>query len=329
MKIKNEIRIAILGIAAIVTFILGFNYLKGSGLFSSTRVVKAEYDDVQGLTPSSFVQIKGFKVGAVKSLSLSKNNPGKILVEMNIDKNIPIPVDSRAIIVTLDLLGTKAINLKKGEATQMVNEDGVIKGELELGAIESISASLQPAIENVKNTLASLDTTVHSINKILDESTQKNIKHAVAKLDNTMSDFSQFSGELNAQKNKITSLLNNLNGFADNLNKNNQTINKVLSNAETTTQNLSKVNFENTVQEIKSTLQDLQSILEKVNSGNGSMAMLLNDDKLYRNLKNTLATANNLLYDINARPSRYINVNIFGKKHKNECPPQVAPNSND
>jgi phospholipid/cholesterol/gamma-HCH transport system substrate-binding protein len=76
-------------------------------------------------------------------------------------------------------------------------------------------------------------------------------------------------------------------------------------------------------------LGDLQTTINKVNNGNGSLAMLMNDDKLYKNLKNTLSTANNLLYDINARPSRYINVNIFGKKQKNECPPLPAPNAND
>jgi hypothetical protein len=42
-----------------------------------------------------------------------------------------------------------------------------------------------------------------------------------------------------------------------------------------------------------------------------------------------LATANNLLYDINARPSRYIHVSVFGKKNKNEAPSQPAPNVND
>ena len=124
-------------------------------------------------------------------------------------------------------------------------------------------------------------------------------------------------------------MLDNLNSFAGNLNKNNTTITNVLHNAETTTANLSKLELQSTINELKDALEGMKATLNKMNNGTGSMALLMNDDKLYRNLKNTLATANNLLYDINARPSRYINVNVFGKKQKNECPPQQAPNAND
>jgi phospholipid/cholesterol/gamma-HCH transport system substrate-binding protein len=98
---------------------------------------------------------------------------------------------------------------------------------------------------------------------------------------------------------------------------------------EATTANLKKVDFDATMDELKTTMNELQKTLGKINNGTGSMALLMNDDKLYKNLKNTLATANNLLADVNARPSRYINVAIFGKKNKNDCPPQPAPNAKD
>ncbi|MBL7766606.1 MAG: MCE family protein [Chitinophagaceae bacterium] len=331
MKINNskEIKIAALGILAILMFVFGFNYLKGSGIFSSTRKVMASYHNVQGLTPSSYVQLQGFNIGAVQSIELSKNEPGKVLVIMNINKEIVIPEDSKAKIVSLDLLGTKAVNIVLGKSTKPLGDNQSILGEIELGTIESLGASAGPAIDKINSAVASLDTTIHAINNILDVSTQNSLKATFTNLNSTMQEFSQFAKELNAQRAKISSLIANLNSFSANLDKNNSTITRVLNNAETTTANLSKVNFDATVNELKKTLDDLQITLNKVNHGNGSLAMLMNDDKLYKNLKNTLATANNLLYDINARPSRYINVNIFGKKQKNECPPAPAPNAND
>ena len=92
---------------------------------------------------------------------------------------------------------------------------------------------------------------------------------------------------------------------------------------------MSKVNLETTVNELKATLGDLQTTLKKVNNGNGSLALLMNDDKLYKNLKNTLETTNNLMYDIHAHPSKYININIIGRKQKNESAPTPAPNSSN
>lgn len=329
IQLSKEIKIGILGVIAILLFVFGYNYLKGSGLFSTSRTVKVIYDNVQGLTPASYVQVQGFTVGAVKSIHLSKTNPGKVEVVMNVDKSIEIPVDSKARIVSLDLLGTKAVNLIKGTSTSLVKNNELIAGDIELGTIESLGASAGPAIDNVKTTIASLDQTITSVNTILDANTQRNLQNAIADMSKTMKEFSQFANELNAQRAKIGTLLDNLNAFSTNLNKNNTTINKVLTNAEVTTSNLSKLNFESTLNELKTTMDGLQTTLNKINNGNGTMSLLLNDDKLYKNLKNTLSTANNLLYDINARPSRYINVNVFGKKQKNECPPAPAPNSND
>jgi phospholipid/cholesterol/gamma-HCH transport system substrate-binding protein len=329
IRLSKEIKIAILGIVSILLFLFGYNYLKGSGVFSSTKTIRAEYDNVQGITASSFVQLQGFNIGSVSKVMLSKEHPGKIMVEMNVDKSIVLPQDSKALIVSLDLLGTKAIAIQKGTSSTLLKDGDKLAGSIELGTIESLGADAGPMIDNAKMTLASLDTTIRSINSILDVNTQQNLKNTIANLNSTMSDFKQFSNSLNAQSAKINSLITNLNSFASNLDKNNSTINKVLANTELTTQNLSKVNFESTVGELKTTLQDLQVTLEKVNNGKGSIAMLMNDDKLYKNLKNTLATANNLLYDINARPSRYIHVSFFGKKNKNEAPSQPAPNAND
>ncbi len=329
MKFSKEIKLALLGIIAILLFIFGYNYLKGSGIFSSSRVIKVEYDNVQGLTPSNYVQLQGFNIGNVKTIALSKEHPGKVLVELKVEKSIDIPVDSKARIVSLDLLGTKAISIIKGGSTNFIKDNQLLSGDIELGSIESLSAAALPAMDGAKLTIQTLDQTLHNLNNIIDKPTQLHLKSTVANLDKTMLEFNQFANELNAQRTKISGILQNLNSFSENLNQNNKTINSVLKNAEATTSNLSKLELQTTVNELKHTLESLQTTIQKINNGNGSLALLMNDDKLYKNLKNTLSTANNLLYDINARPSRYINVNVFGKKQKNECPPAPAPNSNE
>lgn len=328
-NISKEIKIALLGICAILLFVFGYKYLKGTGVFSSTKIVMAEYDNVQGLTPASYVQLKGFTVGTVKTIQLSVEHPGKVLVIMSVDKKLMIPDDSKASIVSLDLLGTKAVNLVLGTSAKSIEENQLIQGDITAGTIESLGASATPAIDSAKITIASLNKTIQSINTILDVNTQNNLKSTLSDMSKTIKDFSEFANQLNTQSAKIASLIGSLNSFAGNLDKNGATITHVLNNVEATTANLKKVDFDATMDELKTTMNELQKTLAKINNGTGSMALLMNDDKLYKNLKNTLATANNLLADVNARPSRYINVAIFGKKNKNDCPPQPAPNAKD
>lgn len=329
MKITKEVKLAVLGLVAMAIMFLGYNYLKGTGFFSSTISVRVEYDNVQGLTPANYVQLKGFTIGSVKEISLSKEHPGKVLVELLVDKKLQIPVDTKAKIVSLDIMGTKAISLILGQSKDLIKDNQQLSGDMELGAIESLSASALPAMENARMAIHTIDNTVQNVNSLIDDATKQHLKSTMANLDKSMKDLTEFTNELNAQKGKISSLLSNLNKFSDNLNNNNVTINNVLKNTETTTANLSKLELQSSVNEIKATLENLQTTLDKLNDGNGSLALLMNDDKLYKNLKNTLATTNNLLYDFSAHPSKYIHVNIIGRKPKKEAPPATAPNAND
>jgi phospholipid/cholesterol/gamma-HCH transport system substrate-binding protein len=126
--------------------------------------------------------------------------------------------------------------------------------------------------------------------------------------------------------NNMTGISNSLTGFSNNLSKNNGVINRTLSNLETTSQNFSKLQLEQTVTKLNTTIGSLQSTLNKVNNGKGSMALLTNDAQLYNNIKNTSATLNNLLYDLSARPHRYVNLSLFGGRKKKASPPLNAPN---
>ncbi len=341
MKIPNEVRIGILGIVAITIFILGYNYLKGKGMWASKRTVTAIYKEVGGLKPANRITLNGFDVGSVSNMYVTDGDIAKgITVEMAIDKNINIPVNSKASIISDGLLGTKAVRLDIGNSKEFLDGSGTIAGDVQVGLMDKVGNEIDPMIAEIKGTLASLDTAVNGIKNILNPATQRNLKHSISSLDKTMTQFNDLANTLGKQKGNINNAMNSLNGissnlsgasqslsgFTNNLNKNNGTINRTLSNLETTSQNFSKIKLEQTVTKLNTTLGSLQATLGKVNSGKGSMALLMNDDKLYKNLKNTSETMNNLLYDLSARPYRYVNLNLFGGKKK-ASPPIKAPNA--
>ena len=103
----------------------------------------------------------------------------------------------------------------------------------------------------------------------------------------------------------------------------NEKVTKLLSNVEKTTDNFAKTDFNGTVEKLKTAVTNLNGMLEKVNSNNGTLGKLLNDKALYTNLNNTVHSANILLDDLRVHPKRYINVSVFGKKDKSG--PLLAP----
>jgi phospholipid/cholesterol/gamma-HCH transport system substrate-binding protein len=70
-------------------------------------------------------------------------------------------------------------------------------------------------------------------------------------------------------------------------------------------------------------MNSLKDALNKVNSPNGTLGLLLNDKKLYLNLESTTRSLNILLDDLRMHPKRYVNISVFGSKDKKG--PLMAP----
>lgn len=74
--------------------------------------------------------------------------------------------------------------------------------------------------------------------------------------------------------------------------------------------------MKNTILSLQTAVSELSTTLNKINTGNGTAAKLLNDAEMYKELKNTVSSLNTLLDDVRVHPKRYINVSVFGKKIK-------------
>jgi phospholipid/cholesterol/gamma-HCH transport system substrate-binding protein len=61
-------------------------------------------------------------------------------------------------------------------------------------------------------------------------------------------------------------------------------------------------------------MADLQATIAKINNSQGSLGLLLNDDKMYKNLTDASNNLNNLFIDLKAHPKRYVSFSVFGGK---------------
>ena len=91
-------------------------------------------------------------------------------------------------------------------------------------------------------------------------------------------------------------------------------VNVVTTDLKSVTGNLKKVDFATTFASIDHTIANLNLMTDKMNNGEGSLGMLLNDKSLYINLNNTAASADKLLIDLKQSPKRYVHFSLFGSK---------------
>lgn len=312
MKFSKEARIGLLVASSILIFFAGFYFLKGANIFSGENEYYVYYDNVQGLQPSSPVQIKGMAVGRVSEITLNGGTQVKVTIAVN--KETTIPEGTVAKLTAVDLLGTKAISLEPGNSTKPAADESTLAGEIEGGIIDALSMEITPLLRDMRHAVGTLDSVLVSVNGVLDVQSSRNLKNAIANLDVTMSNFSQLSNRLNQESGQLQGVIRNANSITANLASNNERITRIIDNAATVTDQLSAAQIDKTMQEFQTAANNLTAVLNKVNSKEGSLGLLVNDPNMYNNLNASLTTLNTLMADVQAHPTRYINLTIFGRK---------------
>lgn len=314
MKFSKEVKVGLLVAISTVMLFLGFYFLKGADILSGENEYYVYYDQIQGLQISAAVQVKGLKVGRVSHIEYQ--NGEKIKVTIAVSKEVDVPIGTTAELASVDLLNPKVIKLNLGAGTTLQESGSELESVVDAGLIDNLSLELSPLILEVRHVAASLDTVLIGLGGILNEETANNLSRTTKSLDVGMHNLSELAEKLNNESDNLTSIIRNTNSITGNIAENNKQITNIIKNAEATTKQLAGAPIEQTVKDLQRTVKELQVVIAKMNGKEGSLGLLVNDKQLYINLTETLETLNVLMSDINEHPSRYINVNIFGKKNK-------------
>ena len=299
MKFTKEIKIALVAIAGIVVLFFGLNFLKGMSVFSDDNTYYVEFSDISGLSSSNPIYAEGYKVGVVKGIQYDYSKNKKILVRIDLNKDMRIPKGSSAEIVS-DLMGNVKMNLLLANNPRERVEPGeTIQGAQNEGMMGKI-ATLVPVVEKM---LPKLDSILASVNMLLADPAIANSLHNIQTITGNLTTSTQ---QLNVL---MASLNNNVPGMM-------KKANGVLDNTNTLTANLAAVDVAGTMTKVNRTLANVEDITSKLNSNNGTLGLLMNDPGLYNNLNSTMGSADSLLIDLRQHPKRYVHFSLFGRKDK-------------
>lgn len=296
---KNEVKIALVAIAALVIMFFGMNFLKGTKLFSNQEQYTITFRDVTGIEKNSPIYADGVVVGSISEIIYDYSHQKPTCLKANINKMMRIPKGTTAEVKS-DLMGNTQVNLLLSDnATENINPGGTIRGLNDEGTVERMKAML-PAVESM---VPKLDSILSSLNVILADPAIREILHntnrVTANLETSTKQINKLMAELN---NKMPVMMDKTD--------------RVLDNAEVMTKKFASIDVDGTMSQVHKTLTDVQSTVAKINSTEGTMGKLINDPQLYDNLNTTLGNANNLVVDLKENPKRYVHFSIFGRKSK-------------
>jgi len=315
LKITREVKTAILVIGSILLFFWGYSFLKGKNLFDTTRKFYVVYDNVEGLAPSAAVTINGLTVGKVNTITIQEKT-GKLLVEIQMDNEVPVAKSSTASIYEPGFIGGKQIAINPNfEDTNYAKSGDYLQPKVILGLTASLEKNLAPIQEKLDKVLANADALLVNLNDVLDANTKSNLKKTIAELNTTMTNFSSVSGNLDKvvadNKEKLGSVVSNLD--------------KTTGNFAKISEDLEKAKLGATVENLEKTLVSVNKMMADMESGKGTMGKLMKDETMYNNLTKASKEIELLLQDLRLHPTRYVNVSLFGKKEKPYKAPTEQP----
>ena len=299
MKFTKEIRIALVAIVGILVMYFGINFLKGVSLFSTNNAYYMTFDDIQGLGASTPIYADGYKVGTVDKVDYDYSGSGPIKVKADINKDLRIPAGSMAEIEK-DIMGNLQVNLLlANNPRERIEPGGVIPGAVNAGMMGK-AAQLVPVVEKM---LPKLDSILTNVNALLADPAIAASLHNVETITNNLTVSTRELNTLMAGLNKqVPGMIRKANGVLDNTNR--------------LTANLADLDVQGTLNRVNATLEGAQKFTDQLNSGKGSLGLLMNDTKLYDNMTSTMSHADSLVIDLKAHPKRYVHFSIFGRKDK-------------
>jgi phospholipid/cholesterol/gamma-HCH transport system substrate-binding protein len=314
MKFSKEARIGLMVAVSVLVLFAGFYFLKGSNVFSSENDYYAYYDNVSGLQPSAAVQLKGMSIGKVSAIQL--NGKEKVKVTISINKKIRLPAGTLANLTSLDMLGTKGISLDLGNGSEMLEDGSMLPSAIEGGLMDKLSVEVTPLLQDVRLVVNHVDSVLLAVNQIFSQRTRDDLQKSIAALHTSMDHFSNVSGALDRQSGTIEKVIGNANRITTNLANNNENIDQTLKNLRTTTSNLSQARIQETIAKLDKMADELGQVSRKLNEGQGTLGMAINDKQMYNEINTTLKSLSDLAADLKQHPTRYINLTVFGRKAK-------------
>jgi phospholipid/cholesterol/gamma-HCH transport system substrate-binding protein len=294
--------------------------LKGVSLLKNERTFYAVYSNVGGLNKANPINVNGLGVGQVQNVEFMKNSNGKLLVTFLISNDIAIPRNSIAKIVSADLMGSKSIELKLGDAAALAVDGDTLISDTQLSLSEEVNKQVAPIKVKAEALMSSLDSVMNVIHAIFNEKARADLSSSIEKISLALSSLEHASLGIDtivsSEKGRLENIFSNIESISKNIKNNNDRISQALGNIADITDTLAKARLSETIKHINDAVTQVSTIVETINQGKGSLGLLVNNDSLYNNLNASSKDLDFLIKDMKENPNRYVHFSVFGNKNK-------------
>ena len=298
---SQKLRLGLFVLIGFLIFTLTVYYIGSKQqLFGKTELLKANFNNVNGLQPGNSVRFSGINAGSVKKIEIISDT--LISVEMNIDSEVFkfIKKDAQASIGSDGLVGNMVVNILPGTG----NMPSVKSGDL-------IQSEKKASAEDLLKTLSKTNENAQAITRNFLEISEKinegngtlgmllNDKNAGNDLKNSLSDLRASIAYLKYSSKGTTHTINQLNQMISGLDRKENMIGVLKDSAVANKIKKVIVNLDHSSVNINRTVDNLNATINNAKNGKGAINYLSNDTVLVNNIDSTMSNINKASYNLN------------------------------
>jgi phospholipid/cholesterol/gamma-HCH transport system substrate-binding protein len=252
-------------------------------------------ENAGGIRAGDPVQMHGVILGRVHDFEMV--SAGQVDITMEIDGRWQVPLGSRTVLGAAGLFGGRTLQIEPSTSTQYHQENDTLPGDGAVG---------DGLLGSVDELSAQAGSVLGSIDRLLNAETVGSVQGSAKALESLLAELSVVTRE---QRGALQRLTASLTGAAEGLEDATAVapdIARAVARADSAMAALTV-----TGANLDAATISLRSVLERMDRGEGTLGLLSNDEALYVSLTTAAQNLNALLADLQANPSKYINISIF------------------
>lgn len=294
---SKEFKIGLITIVAGALLYYGFNFLRGSDLFSPSNRYYATYTNVSGLNVSNPIYFNGLPVGRVSGFKLQQKK-GFIVVALDIDEGVFIGEDATATLANDGLFGGKAVVLDVGISTTPMLSGDTLNSKMDEGMLEQFA----PITDNLNTTINKLNTLLDHLNNTDISGTVDTIKYSIILL----------TEKLN--KIDVEEPINNMNEMILSFKDRSDQLEGVLTSSKSLMDSLNSLPLNSVIDNLNGSMAKMNEMMTAIQSEDGTIGKLISNDSVYNSMNQVMLDLDALLIHFNNYPKDFMSP--LGRKRK-------------
>jgi phospholipid/cholesterol/gamma-HCH transport system substrate-binding protein len=189
---------------------------------------------------------------------------------------------------------------------------------IEKGLGETLKNEIDPIKQKSAEIFQHVDSVLTSLQRTLNSSGAEGLPTLFSSLQRTMNNLESTSSNLNLlianNGGKVSEIINNAQTLTNTLKANNERIDQAIKNITQFTDTLSRIRLTTTLYKVDQAMGHFEEVMAKVNSGQGTLGKLVNNDSLHNELVSATHSLDLLLDDMRNHPKSYVGFSLFGRR---------------